>query len=77
MSAKEIQAGDFKQHCLKLMDEVAANRTPLVVTKRGKPVVKLVPADEEPSSSYGALRGTVQIQGDLLAPIDVEWEADA
>ena len=77
MEAREVQAGRFKQECLRLMDEVAATRKPLVVTKHGKPIVKLVPADEEPVSSYGALAGTVQFLGDIVGPIDVEWEAHA
>lgn len=77
MQPKEIPAGEFKQHCLRLMDEVASNRTPIIVTKRGKPVAKLVPAEDMAGSSFGALAGTMAIQGDLLAPLDVEWEADA
>jgi prevent-host-death family protein len=77
LHGKEIQAGEFKQHCLRLMDEVAASRMPLVVTKRGKAVVKLVPIEETSVSSYGALQGTVRILGDIVSPIDVEWEANA
>ena len=38
-----IAAGRFKNVCLKLLDEVAATRTPLIITKRGKPVAQLVP----------------------------------
>lgn len=38
-----IAAGRFKNVCLKMLDEVAATRTPLVITKRGKPVAQLVP----------------------------------
>ncbi len=59
MEAREIQAGRFKQECLRLMDEVTATRTPLIVTKHGKPIVKLVPADEAPASSqlHAAWRG--------------------
>lgn len=77
MHANEVQAGEFKQHCLRLMDEVATSRQPLVVTKRGKAVVRLVPIDETAVSSFGALKDTVQVLGDIVAPIDVTWEADA
>ena len=38
-----IAAGRFKDVCLKILDEVAATRTPVVITKRGKPVAQLVP----------------------------------
>ena len=42
---KTMQAGEFKARCLKVMDQVQKTREPLVITKRGKPVAKLVPAD--------------------------------
>ena len=42
----EINAAEFKAKCLKLLDEVAATHEPLVITKRGKPVAKLVPIGE-------------------------------
>ena len=45
-----IQASEFKARCLSLIDEVAATRTSLIVTKRGRPVAKLVPLDEPPST---------------------------
>ena len=38
-----IAAGRFKDLCLKLLDQVAASRTPIVITKRGRPVAQLVP----------------------------------
>lgn len=40
---KSMAAGKFKDLCLKMLDEVAANKTPVVITKRGRPVAKLVP----------------------------------
>ena len=42
---KTMAAGEFKARCLQVMDEVRSTRTPVVITKRGKPVAKLVPAD--------------------------------
>ena len=69
-----IGAGDFKAKCLGLLDTVAEKRESLVITKRGKPVAKLVPmpADKE---LFGALAGSVRSEADLVAPIDVEWDA--
>lgn len=40
---KSIAAGKFKNSCLKTLDDVAATKTPIVITKRGRPVAKLVP----------------------------------
>jgi len=75
---KTIAAGEFKAKCLHLLDEVAELRTPLVITKRGKPIAKLVPIDEKPVDIYGRMAGTVRILGDIVSPLDdLEWNADA
>ena len=76
---EQITAAHFKANCLRLMDEVAQRRTPIVITKRGKPVAKLVPADNEPPiDPFGCMAGTAKILGDIINPIeDLEWTGDA
>jgi len=69
-----IGAGDFKTKCLQLLDEVAHTKEPLVITKRGKPVAKLVPIPAE-IDLYGALEGSVVAEGDIVSPLDNEWAA--
>ena len=65
----EISASQFKARCLALLDEVAASGVPLVVTKRGVPVARLVPLEDEPPASLlGSVRYTSEEA--LLAPID-------
>jgi prevent-host-death family protein len=77
-SLRQVSAADFKANCLRLMDEVAQRRQPLVITKRGKPVAKLVPADEKPIDIFGRMAGTVKICGDIIRPIDdLDWAGDA
>jgi prevent-host-death family protein len=51
---RTIPAGRFKAQCLRLLDEVAETGETIVVTKRGKPVAKLEPAEAPPS-----LKGSV------------------
>jgi prevent-host-death family protein len=73
MKSREVNAARFKAECLALLDDVAATGQPIVVTKRGKPVAQVVPVEEAPS-----LAGSVKIlvpEEELLAPIDVEWDA--
>ncbi len=65
---KTMAAGKFKTHCLAVMDEVQAKRQAIVITKRGKPVVKLVPADAEKDDIFGCLRDKVKIVGDIVSP---------
>jgi antitoxin (DNA-binding transcriptional repressor) of toxin-antitoxin stability system len=46
----------------------------VVVTKRGKPVVKVVPVDTQPNNLFGFMKGKVKIVGDIESPIPVEWK---
>ena len=72
-----IAAGQFKAQCLQLMDQVQQSREEIVITKHGKPVAKLVPVDEsKPRSALGYLQGTVEIVGDIVSPLEEEWEAN-
>lgn len=73
-----IAAGEFKTHCLQLMDQVYKQHRSFVVTKRGTPVAKLVPVDEDaPVPVFGRMKGRVRIEGDIVAPTGESWDADA
>lgn len=73
---KTIAAGEFKQHCLSLMDEVATSGEEMVVTKYGKPVCRIAPLMHvHPETRFGRMKGTVIIHGDITQPIDVKWKA--
>ena len=73
----KINAAEFKAKCLKLIDEVAATHKPLIISKRGKPLVKLVPiVDETPKSLFGYMKGTDTIPGDIVAPHNETWSAE-
>lgn len=71
-SEVEIGAGAFKSQCLKLLDAVAQTREPLVITKHGKAVARLVPM-AEPIDLFGAMAGRVLFEGDILSPLDNDW----
>lgn len=71
-----ISASEFKARCLELMDEVNDRHDPIIITKHGVPVAKLVPFEEKRIGLVGSMRGTVLSYGDLISPIDVQWDAD-
>ena len=73
---EKLPAGEFKARCLKVLDDVQRQRIQVVITKRGKPVAKLVPVEQPSESFIGSMQGTMEIVGDIVAPIDVVWEAD-
>ena len=74
----EIAAGQFKAQCLKLMDRVQQNNEEIIITKYGTPVARLVPIEQTSNqdSIVGWMRGSVQVTGDIVAPLDESWEAD-
>lgn len=65
---KKVAAGVFKAHCLSIMDEVQTKREAIIVTKRGKPVVKVVPAGADQDDIYGFFAGKGAITGDVISP---------
>ena len=76
---RTVAAGVFKSQCLALIDEVKANREPMLVTKHGKPWAKVVPLDPEDDDPLAAFRfpGKVEIVGDIMAPIYTDEENEA
>lgn len=71
-SQRAVPAGEFKARCLALLDEVAQTGRTLLVTKRGKPVARLVPVEAPP-----ALLHSVRKEKDILSPIGEEWDAES
>jgi prevent-host-death family protein len=65
---KKMAAGSFKVHCLAVMDEVQAKREIVLITKHGKPVAKLVPADKDTDDIYNFLVGKGAVIGDVVSP---------
>jgi prevent-host-death family protein len=73
---KQIPAGEFKAQCLAIMDQVLQSGEPVLITKHGKPVVKLVPAEKQVDEIFGYMAGKVKIVGDIVGPVTPldDWE---
>jgi prevent-host-death family protein len=75
---RTMPAGQFKAKCLAVMDEVQAKRIPVLVTKNGKPVAKLVPLElpegEDPLDAF--YYGKIEIVGDILTPLYSDEELE-
>ncbi len=72
MAVEPIAAARFKERCLALLDEV--DQDGIVITKRGKPVARLMPFSTDSASLIGSLAGKVQIKGDTLST-GLDWHA--
>jgi len=75
-AAQSVPATEFKAHCLSLLERVRQSRRPLIVTKHGRPVVKVVPFPTPRRAILGFSKGTVKILGDIVAPTGERWEVD-
>lgn len=75
---RTMPAGEFKQTCLRLLDEVGVSGEAIVITKRGRPVAQLTAVKPERAEDWlGAMRERGEIRGDLIAPASEpdEWDA--
>lgn len=67
---RTIPAGEFKARCLRIMEEVRTKRVSVLITKKGRPLAKLVPADDDGADEvFGRLQGVLEIAGDVESPV--------
>lgn len=71
---RTVGAAKFKEQCLELLDSLGPEG--IVITKRGKPVARLMRVDRESAALIGSLRGKIKIRGNILST-GLRWEADA
>ena len=75
---KTVKVSEFKAKFLGLLAEVAESGESLLVTKRGHPIARVLPAPDAAEGNWlGAMEGTAEIQGDLMEPVTAPeaWEA--
>ena len=70
---KQMAAAKFKEQCLSLLDRVDADG--IVITKRGRPVAKLIPIQRESASLIGVLKGKLRVKGPILST-GLRWDAE-
>lgn len=74
---RSIAAGEFKAQCLHILDEVQQTGQPVTVTKRGRPVARVVPVPSEPKGLFGIAKGTIAYaRDDDLFSTDEGWQAE-
>lgn len=73
----QIAIGEFKAKCLKIIDENQYKKETIILTKRGKPIAKVIPYEYEPVYARGWMAGTVEIVGDIVESTGEMWDAEA
>lgn len=74
---KKVAISEFKAKCLEVIDNLQTDREPIVITKRDKPVARVVPLDSEKVSLFGMFRSKGKINGDIVSPIEEKWDAQS
>lgn len=72
MPGKSIGAAKFKAQCLRLLDELGPEG--LIVTKHGRPVARVLPAEPTLARLAGSMSGEIEVRGDLFST-DLTWDA--
>ena len=76
----EINAAEFRTRCFKLLEQVKTTHREIIVTKRGKPIAKIVHIDQTEKTEHflGVLKGTGRTMADLTLPVadSRDWEID-
>ncbi len=71
---QQINASKFKEQCLSILDHLDPDG--VVITKRGKPVAKLLPISHECGDLIGSMKGQIEIRGDILST-GIKWDAES
>jgi prevent-host-death family protein len=66
---KRMRAGDFKARCLAIMNDIRSTGESVIVTKRGKPWVRVVPEGKSEEDIFGFMAGEFEILGDIESPV--------
>lgn len=74
---RRVGASEFRAQCLKMIEQVRRTNAPILITERGRPVAKLVPAGKPSRDILGCLAGIIEIVGDIESPVVAPetWEA--
>ena len=70
----QINASKFKEQCLALLDNLDPEG--IVITKRGKPVARVIPANADCAGLIGSMKGRIGIKGDILST-GIRWNAES
>ncbi len=74
--SQRVSKSQFKPRSLEFLRQIEQSREELIITDRGRPVVKIVPYSEDADERLASLRGSVMRYEDPTEPVDVDaWEA--
>jgi antitoxin (DNA-binding transcriptional repressor) of toxin-antitoxin stability system len=71
-----VSKSRFKSRALEYFRQVEKSGKPLIITDRGKPVLKVAPFSEDPEETLKELRNSVVKYKDPMRPVgEADWDA--
>jgi prevent-host-death family protein len=74
---KKVAISKFKAHCLEIIKNLQSDHQPVIITKRDKPIARVMPLETEIVSLFGMFKSKGKINGDIISPIEEKWDAQA
>jgi prevent-host-death family protein len=73
---EEIATSEFKTKCIAVLERIRKTRTPIRITRRGRPIAEVVPLSsvQKRSAWIGSMKDSVQILGDIISPANDKGE---
>ena len=71
---KQVTATRFKEQCLSIMDCLSPEG--VLITKRGRPVARLIPFESDCASLIGSLKGKLKVRGNIRST-GIDWDAES
>jgi len=76
MKTTTVTTSELKARCSEIVNRVMRTRSPVDLTKRGRKIARIVPVDGDAEADlFGFAKGSIAVRGDIVAPLDVAWEA--
>jgi len=75
MDRRRISTSELKARASRIVTDVSRGKTTVIITKRGRPVAKLVPIDAGSPTLFGFAKGCIKVRGDIMEPVGTSWEA--
>lgn len=73
----EIAISEFKAHCLELISKLEASKKTIVITKRNKPIAKVIPFEKEAKKTlFGSMKDKASINNNIIKPINEKWNVE-
>jgi len=72
--SNRVAISEFKAHCLEILKNLEKSKTSIIITKRNKPIATVSSFQKQKASIFGMMKNKGEVKGDIISPIDEEWE---